>query len=151
MFSNLFIKLIGLLFFSLIFQSCVSTQAHWQKKLYQPQKQGVIYYNPQPNLFDKSAVQQRRQDAKIKMRSFCAPKTVKIISEQKSEEVIGRQTHFSSHEDNPNPTYRESVEASDRFYSKSAEMVSQSILSSSGTQTEQDIVRERIYIIFACE
>ncbi|MCZ0932185.1 MAG: hypothetical protein OXJ52_03420 [Oligoflexia bacterium] len=151
MFSNLFIKMAGLLFIVFIFQSCVSTQAHWQKKLYQPQKQGVVYYDPRPNLFDSSAVQQRKQNAKIKMHSFCDPKKVKIISEQKAEEVIGRQTHFSSHEDNPNPTYRESVTANDRFYEKSAQMISQSILSSSGSQTEQDIVRERIYITFTCE
>ena len=148
---NLLIKLAGLLFFALIFQSCVSTQAHWQKKEYQPKKRGVVYYNPRPSLFDSSAVQQRKQDAQMKMRAFCDSKTVKIISERKAEEVIGRQTYFSSQEDNPSPIYRESVTANKNFYNKSAQMVSQSILSSSGSQTEQDLIRERIYITFACE
>ena len=151
MFSKLIIKMTALLFFAFIFQSCVSTQAHWQKKVYQPQKQGVVYYDPRPNLFDKNAVQQRIQDAKMKMGLFCDPKKAKIVSERKAEEVIGRQTHFSSHEDNPNPSYYESVTANDRFYKKSAQMLSQSILSSSGSQTEQNIVRERIYVTFTCE
>ena len=141
----------ALLFFAVFFQSCVSTQAHWQKKVYQPQKQGVVYYDPRPNLFDKSAVQQREQDAKMKMQFFCDPQTAKIVSERKAEEVIGRQTYFSSHEDNPNPTYHESVTANERFYKKSAQMISQSIISSSGSQTEQNIVRERIYITFTCK
>ena len=151
MFFDLFVKLAGLLLFSAIFSSCISTQAHWQKKIYQPEKQGVVYYDPRPNFFDKSAVQQRKQDAKMKMRSFCDPKREKIISEKKAEEVIGRHTYFSSHKDNPNPTYQESVTANERLYKKSAQVISQSILSSSGSQTEEDIIRERIYITFICE
>ncbi|MDE0091821.1 MAG: hypothetical protein OXN83_00880 [Oligoflexia bacterium] len=151
MFSKWILRLTSFLFFCLFFQSCVSTQAHWQKKVYQPQKRGVIYYDPRPNLYDSSAVQQRRQSAKMKMRSFCEPEKAKIVSEEKEEEVIGRQTYFSSQEDNPSPTYRETVKANNKFYEKSAQMFSSSFLSSSGTQTEQDLVRERIYIIFTCE
>ena len=147
----MFYKLAGLLCFLFLFQACVSTQAHWKKKLYQPEKLAVVYYDPRPSIFDKTAVQQRVQDAQMKMRSFCNPKKVKIISERKAEEVIGRQTHFNSTEDNPNSNYYENVKANERFYKKSAQMVSQSVLSSSGSQIEQDIIRERIYIKFTCE
>ena len=149
--SKLILNLTGFLFLSVIFSSCVSTQAYWQNKEYQPKKQGVVYYDPSPNLFDSTAVQQRKRDAKMKMRSFCAPNKAKIVSEKKAEEVIGRQTYFSSHEDNPNPNYHESVKETEGFYEKSAHMFSQSVLSSSGTQTEQNLVRERIYIKFTCE
>ena len=145
------IKLLGLTAFLFLFQACVSTQAYWQKKEYQPKKIAVVYYSPKPSFFDKTAVQQRVQDAKRKMRSFCGSQKVKIISERKAEEVIGRQTHFNSMEDNPNPSYYESVKANEQFYEKSAQMFSKSVLSSSGSQVEQNIIRERIYITFTCE
>ena len=149
--SKLIVKLGALFYFLFVFQSCVSTQAYWQKKEYQPEKRAVVYYDPRPSFFDKTAVQQRIQDAKMKMRSFCKNKKVKIISERKAEEVIGRQTHFNKTKDNPNPIYYESVNANKGIYQKSAQMFSQSLLSSSGSQVEEDIIRERIYITFTCE
>ena len=151
MFSKIDFNLIRLMFFFTVFSSCVSAQAYWLNKEYQPKKRGIVYYDPSPNLFDSTAVQQRRQSARMKMRSFCNPKKAKIVSERKAEEVIGRQTFFSSHEDNPNPNYYESVKATDKFYEKSERVFSQPVLSSSGTQTEQNLVRERIYIQFTCE
>ena len=149
--SMFYLKLVGGLCFLLVFQSCVSTKAYWKKKEYQPKKFAVIYYNPKPNLFDKTAVQQRVQDAKMKMRSFCDPQKVKIISERNAEEVIGRETYFNSYEDNPNPSYQENVKSDKNFYKKSVQMLSKPTLSSSGSQVEQDIVRERVYIKFTCE
>ena len=151
MFFKYFLKILILSFFIFIFQSCVSTQAHWQKKVYKPSKQGIVFYNSNPSLFDSSALQKRRQDAKMKMISFCSPKKSVIVSERKAEEIIGRQTYFNSHQDNPNPSYYKNVEENEKFYKKSVAIASQAILSSSGSQTEQDLVRERIYIKFACE
>ena len=150
MFSAI-LKPAGLLCFLLVFQSCVSTQAYWQKKEYQPKKRAVVYYSPKPSFFNETAVQQRKQDAQRKMHSFCSPKKPQVISEKRAEEVIGRQTHFDSREDNPNPSYYENVKGNKNFYEKSAQMISQSFLSSSGSQIEQDIIRKRVYITFSCE
>ena len=149
MFQNQKVLLIILAAF--LFQGCVTTTAVWQSKTYKPKKGGVVFYNSRISIFDSQAVQKRRQDALFKMRLFCEPQQYKIVSEENKEEVTGYQTSYQSREDNPNPSYREEVRASDGFYTKSAQSVSDSSLHSQATRTEQAITRERLYIHFICE
>ena len=76
----------------LFLSSCISTQAHWGKKTYQPQKGGVVYYDSKPHLLDPTVVEKRQQDAKMKMLSYCEPAKPKVVSEKVEEKVVG-QSH----------------------------------------------------------
>jgi len=139
---------IFLLFF---LSSCISTRAYWERKDYQPQKGGVLYYNSQPALFDKTAVDQRKQDAQMKMISFCDPEKPNLLSERKAEEVIGQSTSYSSSHNNPSTNYysRETYKR-DGSAQKEKAFVSSPFSYSSGSSRSTNIVRKRVYITFEC-
>ena len=97
MIQNVFIAFISLILIS----SCVTPQAVFQSKVYQPQKKGIIRYSLNPLLFQPDAIQQRRRSAKIKMKEFCETKEPKVISEERVEQTAGYHTH-SSYQDHFN-------------------------------------------------
>ena len=143
-----FLNALILLFLS----SCISTRAYWEKKDYQPAKGGIIYYNPTPNLFDSTAVDQRKQDAQMKMIQFCAPAKPNIVSERMAEEVIGQSTNYSSSHNTPSATYYSREETKkDGSTQKEQGLLSSPFSSSSGSSTSTNIVRNRVYIAFQCQ
>lgn len=78
-----------------LFLSCATPRAYFQKRIYKPDKSGLIRYRLDPVLFQPDIVQQRRMDATMKMADFCRPKQPAILSEQKKEEIKGHQTSVS--------------------------------------------------------
>ena len=144
----------NLLFILVLFflSSCISTQAYWEKKNYQPTKGGIVYYNPKPSFFDKTAVDQRKQDAQMKMISFCDPAKPNIVSERMTEEVVGQSTNYSSSHNTPSATYysREKTKK-DGSTQKEKGFFSSPFSSSSGSSTSTNIVRNRVYIAFQCQ
>lgn len=143
-----FVNTLSLVFLS----SCISTQAYWKKKDYQPIKGGVVYYNPNPSLFDETAVDQRKQDAEMKMIRFCNPQKPNIVSERLAEEITGQYTSYSSSQNNPSASYysHERTKKDGSSYKKSG-YYSFPWSSSSGSATSTNLVRNRIYITFQCE
>ena len=97
MIQNVFIASISLILIS----SCVTPQAVFQSRIYQPQKKGIIKYSLNPLLFQPDAGQQRRQSAKMQMKEFCETKQPKIISEERVEQTAGYHTR-SSYQDHFN-------------------------------------------------
>ena len=144
-------RILLIVFGAFVLQSCVSTTARWQSRKHKPKKEGVVFYNPTVSLFDSTAVQKRRADARQKMRNFCRPQKPQIVSETNKEEITGYQTDYHSTEDNPQPSYREEVRAGKNFYVKSSKSVFNPFLSSQASKTEQAIIRNRLYIHFVCE
>ena len=78
--------------------SCATPRAYFQKRIYKPDKSGVIRYRLDPVLFQPDIVQQRRMDAQMKMDDFCRPKQPEILSENKKVEIKGHRTS-TSHRD----------------------------------------------------
>ena len=151
---RLYFRFYVILAFAFLLQSCVSTQAYWKKKVYQPKKEAVLYYSPNPSLFNSSAVSRREQDAKMKMIHFCHPQEPVVFSERQAEEVIGTQYH-SYQSDHGQPVYYEEAEKKVVRKNKSSKTVSGFISSpsssSSGGGASQNIVRNRVYITFGCK
>ena len=135
----------------LFLSSCISTQARWEKKNYQPQKGGVVYYNPKPNLFDPTVVEKRQQDAKMKMISFCDPSKPEVISEKVEEKVIGQSTNYSSNQTNPTSSYySRETSKKDGTTQKESGYRSSPYSYSSGGSVSKDIIQNRVYITFQC-
>ena len=149
---RLYFRFYVILISAFCLQSCVSTQAYWEKKIYQPKKRGVVYYSPRPYIFDSSAVSQRKQDAEMKMIHFCNPQKPVIVSERKAEEVIGTENKYHSYQNNPGPTYyNKKVVRKDGSSKTVSGLVSSPVGSSSGGSTSRNIVRNRVYLTFDCE
>ncbi len=94
MFMKYFKQSIILLSF-LFISSCVTPRAHFQSKTYKPTKKAVIRYSLDANIFQSDAVQQRRMDARMKMRDFCGSQKPVILSERKEEKTSGYYTDTS--------------------------------------------------------
>lgn len=141
-----------LLFITWVCSSCISTQSYWERKDYQPTKGGIVYYDPQPSFFDKTALDQRKQDAQMKMKIFCEPKKPMLVSERKAEEVIGQSTNYSSSQNNSGTNYYREKRQTEEGATKEVETFFSNPLSySSGSSTSTNIVRNRVYITFECQ
>jgi len=147
------LKLIKLFFINMFFlSSCISTQAYWEKKDYQPVKSGIVFYDQTPSLFDKTAVDQRLQDAKNKMMQFCNPEKPSIVSEQLAEKVIGQYTDYSSSHHNPSSGwYSRKSSEKDGSTRKESYFYSSPVSFSSGQATSINITQNRVYITFQCQ
>lgn len=146
-------KQIKLFFISMFFlSSCISTQAYWRKKDYQPVKGGIVYYNPTPSIFDDTAVDRRRQDAENKMMQFCDPKKPSLVSERLAEEVIGQSTNYSSSYHSPHSDWH-SWKSSEKDGSTREEsyFYSSPFSFSDGSMYSTNITRNRLYITFQCQ
>ena len=145
-------QLLFLITFCVLFlSSCISTQSHWEKKNYKPQKGGVVYYNPKPNIFDSTAVDKRQQDAKMKMISFCDPSKPEVVSEKLEEKVVGQSTNYSSNQKNPTSSYySRETSKKDGTTQKERGYRSSPYSYSSGSSTSTNIIQNRVYITFQC-
>ena len=156
MFKQIQKKLLLLLCALVFLSSCVSmfpSTAVWKEKTYQPQKSGVIFYdNPPFIVFGGGAeiLKNRRTDAESKMKTFCAPKEVQIISEHNREEITGYQTLYNSTEDQPMSLYSQSRKTGNNSHFNKNVFI-QSTKFQNSQKTEQPIARQRVYIRFVCE
>ena len=131
----------------LLLSACVTPKAEFQSKTYQPKKEAVIRYSLSPNIFRPEAVQERRMDAEMKMKSFCGGQKPYITSEKKEEKQTGHYTSTSYSDQSNESSVQQGVVG--RQYFDSVGNKSQSTYGSANT-VSKPIIKTYNVIFFEC-